>query len=65
MNEVQYGNPLHQPIITSPGSTKMIAESVPADEATVCTILFSWIVAPLKRRRIAIEMTRLGSRSRT
>ena len=28
--EVQYGKPVHQPIITNPGRTKMIADSVPA-----------------------------------
>src|SRR5215475_4452678 len=34
-NDCQNGNPVHQPTITSPGSTKMIAESVPAADATV------------------------------
>ena len=34
---------VHQPIITRPGSTKMIADRVPAAEATVWTMLFSWI----------------------
>jgi hypothetical protein len=38
----------------------MIAESVPAAEATVWTILFSWIVIPLKERSMAIEMTAAG-----
>ncbi len=38
----------------------MIAESVPAAEATVCTMLFSWIVASRKLRRIAIEITAAG-----
>ena len=42
---VQYGKPRHQPTITSPGSTKMIAASVPAADATVWTMLFSQIVA--------------------
>src|ERR1700733_7593024 len=32
-NDSRNGKPLHHPIITSPGSTKMIAESVPAAEA--------------------------------
>src|SRR5579862_6141219 len=58
--DIQYGNPVHQPMITSPGSTKMIADSVPAAEAIVCTILFSWIVIPLKPRSTAIEMTAAG-----
>ncbi len=40
-NETPKGKPLHQPIITSPGNTKMIADSVPAAEATVWTMLFS------------------------
>src|SRR5262252_9367961 len=43
-----------------PGSTKIIDERVPAAEATVCTILFSWIVALRKLRRIAIEITAAG-----
>ena len=43
-----------------PGRTKMIDDSVPAAEATVCTILFSWIVAFRKLRRIAIEITAAG-----
>src|SRR5215813_4715118 len=34
-NDCQNGNPVHQPTITSPGNTKMIAERVPAAEATV------------------------------
>src|SRR5882724_10138174 len=38
----------------------MIAESVPAAEATVWTMLFSWIVIPLKPRSRAIEMTAAG-----
>ncbi len=44
----------------SPGSTKMIAASVPAALAIVWTMLFSRIVAPLKKRRIAIEITAAG-----
>ena len=28
------------------GNTKIIDESVPAAEATVCTMLFSWIEEP-------------------
>jgi hypothetical protein len=39
--EIQNGKPVHQPIITRPGSTKIIDDSVPAAEATVCTMLFS------------------------
>src|SRR5436190_530464 len=37
-NDCQKGNVVHQPMITSPGSTKMIAESVPAADATVWTM---------------------------
>src|SRR4029453_7569275 len=59
-NEVQYGNPCHQPMITRPGRTKMREDRVPAAEATVCTMLFSWIVMPLKPRRMAIEITAAG-----
>ena len=44
----------------SPGKTKIIDESVPAAEATVWTILFSWILASRKLRRIAIEITAAG-----
>ena len=47
-------------MMTSPGSTKMIAASVPAALAIVWTILFSRIVDPLKCRRIAIEITAAG-----
>ncbi len=59
-NEVQYGKRVHQPIITRPGSTKMIAERVPAAEATVCTMLFSCTVMPWKPRSTAIEITAAG-----
>ena len=44
----------------SPGSTKMIDERVPAADATVCTMLFSWIVEFLKFRNSAIEITAAG-----
>ena len=44
----------------NPGSTKMMDDSVPAADATVCTMLFSWIVALRKLRRIAIEITAAG-----
>ena len=46
--------------MTSPGSTKMIAASVPAALATVWTMLFSRIVDPLNSLRIAIEITAAG-----
>src|SRR5574337_1231048 len=46
--------------MTRPGSTKMIADSVPAAEATVCTMLFSWMVASRIAFRIAIEITAAG-----
>jgi hypothetical protein len=38
----------------------MIAERVPAADAMVWTMLFSRIVPPLRRRRIAIEITAAG-----
>ena len=41
---VQYGKPVHQPTMMRPGSTKMIADSVPAAEAMVWTMLFSTTV---------------------
>jgi hypothetical protein len=59
-NDSQNGNPVHQPTITKPGSTKITDESVPAAEATVCTMLFSQIVEVLNPRKIAIEMTAAG-----
>ena len=46
--------------ITSPGNTKMIAESVPAAEAIVWTILFSWMVESLNERSTAMEITAAG-----
>ena len=39
---------------------KMIAESVPAADATVCTMLFSRIDEFFTRLRIAIEITAAG-----
>jgi hypothetical protein len=59
-NDCQKGNPVHHPTITSPGRTKMIAERVPAAEATVWTMLFSRIDEFLKALRIAIEITAAG-----
>src|SRR5215467_5398705 len=47
-------------MITRPGSTKMIAESVPAADATVCTMLFSRIVESLTALSTAIEITAAG-----
>src|SRR4249919_952490 len=38
----------------------MIEDSVPAAEATVCTMLFSWMVESRKLRSNAIEMTAAG-----
>ena len=38
----------------------MIADRVPAAEATVCTMLFSRMVAPLKAESTAIEITAAG-----
>ncbi len=57
---IQYGNPVHQPIIIRPGSTKMIAESVPAAEAMVCTMLFSTMEWFAKLRSSAMEITAAG-----
>ena len=59
-NDIQNGKPVHQPTITRPGSTKMIEESVPAAEATVCTMLFSQMVAPLNAFSTAMEITAAG-----
>jgi hypothetical protein len=38
----------------------MIDDSVPAADAMVCTMLFSWIVESLKPRSSAIEITAAG-----
>ena len=59
-NDCQNGNPVHHPTITRPGRTKMIAESVPAADATVWTMLFSRIVESLTLARSAIEITAAG-----
>src|SRR5262245_36408531 len=59
-NDCQKGNPTHQLTITNPGNTKMIAESVPAADATVWTMLFSRMVESLTRLRTAIEITAAG-----
>ena len=59
-NDCQNGKPVHQPTMTSPGSTKMIAESVPAADATVWTMLFSRIDESFTALRIAIEITAAG-----
>src|SRR5438067_5627833 len=59
-NDVQKGKSVQYPIMISPGSTKMIDDRVPAADATVCTMLFSWIVASSKRRKIAMEITAAG-----
>ncbi len=56
----QYGKPVHQPTITRPGSTNTIADSVPADEAMVWTMLFSWIVESRKALSTVIEITAAG-----
>ena len=43
-----------------PGSTKMIAASVPAAEAMVWTILFSRMLDPGTKRSTAMEITAAG-----
>ena len=52
--------PAHQPTITSPGSTKMIEDRVPAADATVWTMLFSWMLTERNIRSTAIEITAAG-----
>ena len=56
----QYGKPVHHPIMTRPGSTKIMADSVPAADAIVWTILFSTTEWSRKERRMAMEMTAAG-----
>ena len=60
MKPVMNGKPRHQPIITRPGSTKMMAESVPPAEATVWTMLFSLIDPVRKARSTPMEITAAG-----
>ena len=59
-NDSQNGKPVHQPMITRPGSTKMIEESVPAADAIVWTMLFSTIEELRKALKTAMEMTAAG-----
>src|ERR1700758_2866248 len=59
-NELQNGKLFQYPIMINPGKTKMIDDSVPAADATVCTILFSWIVASRTAFSSAIEITAAG-----
>jgi hypothetical protein len=59
-NDSQNGNPTHHPTITRPGSTKMMADSVPAADATVWTMLFSRIDESLTALSTAIEITAAG-----
>src|SRR5690349_24258242 len=58
--DCQKGNPVHHPTMTRPGRTKMIAESVPAADATVWTMLFSRIDEFFTAARIAIDITAAG-----
>ncbi len=57
---IQYGKPCHQPTMMRPGSTKMMAASVPAAEAIVWTMLFSRMLEFPTKRMTAIEMTAAG-----
>src|SRR5699024_7514049 len=52
--------PCQRPRITNPGKTKMIADNVPAADATVWTILFSSTLESENTRSTAIEMTEAG-----
>ncbi len=58
--EGQKGKPVHQPIISRPGRTKITVAWAAAEDAIVWTILFSQMVAPLNRRSTAMEMTAAG-----
>ncbi len=57
---VEKGKSAHQPTMSRPGSTKMMAESVPAALATVCTMLFSRIEESLNADSTAMEITAAG-----
>ena len=56
----QYGKPVHHPTMIRPGRTKMIADSVPAADAIVWTMLFSWMVESRNALSTAIEITAAG-----
>ena len=56
----QNGKSCQYPIINKPGKTKITEESVPAEDACVCTMLFSRILESLKNLSTAIEMTAAG-----
>ena len=47
-------------MMTRPGSTKMIADRVPAADAIVWTMLFSRMVPVENSRSTAMEMTAAG-----
>ena len=53
--EARKGKWVHQPIMIRPGRTKIMDDSVPAADAMVWTMLFSWIVASANSFRKAIE----------
>ena len=59
-NVCQNGKPCQWPIITRPGKTKMMEDSVPAADACVCTMLFSRMLVPPSMRSTAIEITAAG-----
>jgi len=46
--------------MTKPGNTKIMADNVPAAEAIVCTMLFSWTEWSWNFRNIAMEITAAG-----
>jgi hypothetical protein len=56
----QNGTCAHKPIISRPGKTKITEARVPAAEAMVWTMLFSWMVASLNALSSAIEITAAG-----
>ena len=59
-NVSQNGKLVHQPTMTRPGRTKITLAMAPAAEATVWTMLFSWIVTPPNRCSSAMEITAAG-----
>ncbi|MCY1247527.1 hypothetical protein D9M72_608680 [compost metagenome] len=60
ITDSQKGKFIHQPIITRPGRTKMMALIEPPTEATVWTVMFSQMVEPRNARSRAMEMTAAG-----
>ena len=58
--DCQNGKLVHQPTMTRPGRTKMMALMAPPTEATVWTVMFSQMVEVFRPRSRAMEITAAG-----